>query len=168
MIFYGNRLIHDSTKSNFYITKFTNLQIVGDLSVSTTCNRQLLECCYQLTEGVSRCWSLIPFFQRRTLSQTGSNSKPVWVCLSSGNSENCLNCVGTLVFSSNFQMYKISFTHIKLLKVSPDENVFDTSFVLLRLMVHEIVHKTLDYKHNYITMLFIYKQTAAHHCSIQY
>ncbi len=31
--------------------KFTNLQIVGDLSASTTCLRQLLGCCDQLVEG---------------------------------------------------------------------------------------------------------------------
>ncbi len=31
-------------------------------------------------------------------------------------------CIDTLVFWSNFQMYRISFTHIKLL-LSPDENV---------------------------------------------
>ncbi len=34
--------------------KFTNLQIVGDLSASTTCRRQLLGCCDQLAEGVAR------------------------------------------------------------------------------------------------------------------
>ncbi len=43
--------------------KFTNLQIVGDLSASTTCRHQLLGCCDQLAEGVSRCWSWIPFFR---------------------------------------------------------------------------------------------------------
>ncbi len=32
----------------------TNLQIVGDLSASTICRRQLLGCCDQLAEGVSR------------------------------------------------------------------------------------------------------------------
>ncbi len=31
--------------------KFTNLQIVGDLSASTTCRCQLLRCCDQLAEG---------------------------------------------------------------------------------------------------------------------
>ncbi len=34
--------------------KFTNLQIVGDLSANTTCRLQLLGCCDQLAEGVSR------------------------------------------------------------------------------------------------------------------
>ncbi len=44
--------------------KFTNLQIiVGDLSASTTCRHQLLRCCDQLAEGVSRCWSWIPFLE---------------------------------------------------------------------------------------------------------
>ncbi len=44
--------------------KITNhLQIIGDLLASTTCRRQLLGCCDQLPEGVSRCWGLIPFLE---------------------------------------------------------------------------------------------------------
>ncbi len=43
--------------------KNTNLQIAGDLSASTTCRRQLLGCCDQLAEGVSRRWSWIPFLE---------------------------------------------------------------------------------------------------------
>ncbi len=30
-------------------------KIIGDLSASTTCRRQLLRCCDQLAESVSRC-----------------------------------------------------------------------------------------------------------------
>ncbi len=47
--------------------KFTNLQIV-DLSASTTCRRQLPGCCDQLAEGVSRCWSWIPFLEEIPVS----------------------------------------------------------------------------------------------------
>ena len=58
--------------NNFYIKAqnetstsqtFTNLQIV-DLLASTTCRRQLLGCCDQLAEGVSRCWNWIPFLEK--------------------------------------------------------------------------------------------------------
>ncbi len=44
---------------------FTNLQIVGDLSASTTCRRQQLGCCDQLAEDVSRRWSWIPFLEEK-------------------------------------------------------------------------------------------------------
>ncbi len=41
--------------------RFLTSQIVGDLSANTTCRRQLLGCCDHLPEGVSRCWSWLPF-----------------------------------------------------------------------------------------------------------
>ena len=66
--------------------KFTNLQIVGDLSASTNLPSSAAVSYWddhvviKLAEGVSRCWSWIPFFQRRTLPQTDLGDVEVSFC----------------------------------------------------------------------------------------
>ncbi len=82
--------------------KYLLTSSVGDLSASTTCRRQLLGCCDQLAEGVSRCWSWIPFLEENAVfyKKNGTN-EPIPV-----NQRFCIH-VFHLVFIYNMYISEI-------------------------------------------------------------